>query len=113
MSKEELLQELQKISKLLTFAYSEKIESELEKVANTNNRKMMWVLIDGIRGAPDIAKELDVSGRAVRDFLNQAKPAGLIDYIRNKPPVKLIDYVPPSWIELLLKETEKGEGDDE
>jgi len=43
MSKEELLQELQKISKLLTFAYSEKIESELEKVANTNNRKMMWV----------------------------------------------------------------------
>ncbi len=113
MGKEELLQELQKISKLLTFAYSEKIESELEKVANTNNRKMMWILIDGIRGATDIAKEIRVSGQAVRDFLNQAKPAGLIDYKRNKPPVKLFDYVPPSWIELVHKETEEEERDDE
>jgi len=106
MSDDDTLKELQKITKLLTFAYSEKIEAELSKVANTDNRKMMWVLIDGMRGAPDIAKIVNVSGRAVRDFLNAAKSAGFIEYQRNNPPVKLIDYIPPAWIELLPESPE-------
>ena len=112
MSKDDIIKELQKISKLITLATSDKIQAELGEVANTNNRKMMWVLIDGMRGAPEIAQEIDVSGRAVRNFLNQAKLVGLIDYQRNNPPVKIIDYVPPSWIELLSEDTEE-KGNDE
>ena len=106
MSNNDTLKELQKITKLLTFVYSEKIETELEKIANTDKRKTMWVLIDGIKGAPDIAKLVVVSGTAVRDFLNTAKSTGLIEYQRNNPPVKIIDYVPPAWIELIPKEQE-------
>jgi len=101
MSNNDTLKELKKITKLLTFAYSDKIEAELSKVANTDNRKMMWVLIDGIRGAPQIADAIKVYASTVRDFLNAAKSAGLIEYQRNNPPVKIIDYVPPVWIELL------------
>lgn len=106
MSNEDTLNELKKITKLLTFAYSDKIEVELNKIANTDNRKKIWVLIDGSRDAPEIAKIINITDRAVRDFLNLAKPAGLINYQRNNPPVKILDYVPLEWIELLPKELE-------
>ena len=37
----------------------------------------------------------------VSNFLNAGKAAELIDYKKGEPPQRIIDYVPPSWIELV------------
>jgi len=100
MSEREILEELKKISRILTLIYGDAIEKELSKIATTNERKKIWVLIDGVRTSKDIAKEASVTIRSVNRFLAIAAKAGLIENPRGKPPKRLIDYVPPLWIEL-------------
>ena len=108
MSEREILEELKKISRILTLAYSDVIERELSKIATTNERKKIWVLIDGVRTSKDIAKEVGVTVRSVNRFLAIAAKARLVENPRGKPPRRLIEYVPPSWIEL-LELPEEGE----
>jgi len=97
---EEILSELQKMSKVLVLANAKVIEAELSKIASTNERKKMWVLIDGNRMPKDIADQVKVTPMAVSNFLTAAVAAGFIEYSRGKPPRRTLDYVPPAWIEL-------------
>jgi hypothetical protein len=99
-----ILHELKKISKILTLVNAAAIEKELSKIANTDARKKMWVLIDGQRMPKNIAKEVGVTQMAVSYFLNIASAADFIEYTQREPPHKILDYVPPSWIDLVLKE---------
>ena len=107
----ETLRELRKISKILVLANASVIEKELSKIATSDARKKMWVLIDGKRMAKDIANEIGVTQMAVSYFLAAAVAAELIEYAPHEPPRKILDYVPPSWIELVKLPTveEKGE----
>ncbi len=98
-----ILKELRKISKLFTLIHGNAIEKELGKIANTEKRKIMWVLIDGYRMSKDIAKIVKVTEDAVNKFLREMSRAGFVENPRRKPPKRLIDYVPPSWIELAEK----------
>lgn len=113
LSKEDTLtlRELRKISKILILANASIIEKELSKNANSDARKKMWVLIDGKRMPKDIAKEAGVTQMAVSYFLNAASAAEFIEYTQREPPRRIMDYVPPSWIDLIIKE--KGEGEQE
>ena len=104
-----ILDELKKISKIITLAFGDVIEKELEKVCTTNERKKMWVLIDNNRMSKDIAKEVGVTIRAVDKFLKIAQNAGLIENPKGKPPKKIVEYTPPKWIELLIKPGEENE----
>jgi len=106
-----ILEELRKISKLLTLIHGDTIERELGKIANTEKRKVMWVLIDGHRMSRDIARIVKVTERAVNKFLREMAMAGFVENPRRKPPKRIIDYVPPSWIELAEK-FEEGEKDE-
>jgi hypothetical protein len=101
------LAELKKISKILLLANASVIESELGKIATSDDRKRMWVLIDGVRMPKDIATQLNVTDRAVRYFLDGLAAGGFIENVKGEPPKKILDYVPPSWIELLQGEEEK------
>jgi len=106
------LAELRKISKILLLANSSVIESELGKIATSEDRKRMWVLIDGMRMSKDIANELKVTERAVRYFVEGLAAAGFVEDQRGKPPKKILDYVPPAWIELVhVEEREQGEAE--
>lgn len=117
MDEDAILKELKKVSKILTLANSSIIENELAKIAGTDERKKMWLLIDGKRMPNDIAKEVGVTAAAVSYFLKAGKIAELIDYERGKPPTRALDYVPPAWIDLLkvpaeeTAEQEKGEAE--
>lgn len=106
------LRELRKISKILILANASVVEEELLKIATSDVRKKMWVLIEGKRLAKDIAKEIGVTKMAVSHFLSAAVAAGLIEYAPRQPPRKILDYVPPSWIELvklpIVEEEEKS-----
>ena len=104
---DKVLTELRRISKLLTLAHSKQIEFELSKVASTDERKRMWVLIDGKNMAKDIARILKVSERTVSYFISQATNTGFVESTPRKPAIRSIDYVPPAWIELLPEIEEK------
>jgi len=95
------LRELRKISKILLLTSAQAVEKELSKIANTDARKKMWVLIDGNRTPKDISKMVGVTEQAVYNFINAAVAAELVENPRGQPPRKILDYVPPSWIELL------------
>ena len=104
------LEELQKITKILTLAYSESLEVEISKYASTDRRKMIWVLIDGINMPNDITNKIRIAKvglRTVYDFLEVLEKAKLIENPEGKPPRRLIDLVPASWIDLLERKTEE------
>lgn len=99
-----MFRELRKISKVLVLNNAKLIESEISKIATTDDRKKMWTLIDGQRTSKDIANELKVTQRAVQYFLKEAKIADFVEYVENDAPRKTLEYVPPAWIELLEAE---------
>ena len=100
MSADAVLRELHKISRILILANAGAVEKELSKVASTDDRKKMWVLMDGKRMPADIAKEVGVTAMAVSYFLSAGVAAELVEYRRGEPPRRILDYVPPTWIEL-------------
>lgn len=112
MSTEGTLRELRKISRILILANAASIGKELSKICTTNERKKMWVLMDGKRMPKDLAKETGVTAMSVSRFLAAGVAAGLIEYNRGEPPRRILDYVPPSWIELVklpvVKEAEES-----
>jgi len=101
MSSDSTLKELKKISKILLLANAKVIENELSKIASTNDRKKIWVLMDGNRMPGDIAREAGVTAMTVSIFLNAGIAAELVEYKKGDPPKRVLDYVPPSWIELM------------
>jgi hypothetical protein len=101
LSAEASLKELKKISKILLLANAAVIETELSKIATTTDRKKIWVLMDGNRMPADIAQEAKVTAMTVSNFVNAGKAAELIEYKKGEPPKRILDYVPPSWIELM------------
>ena len=112
MSGEEL-RELRKLSKILLLVNSEIIEHELSKFASTAERKKMWVLMDGQRTPKDLATAARVTPQAVSYYLSTGKAAGLIEYNPREPPRRILDYVPPAWLdvaELQKESVEQSEG---
>lgn len=108
------LSELRKISKILLLANAKVIEDELSKYATTDSRKKIWVHINGKRMSKDIAQCVGIKRRAVYLFLNDLEQAELIENPKRKPPKKIIDYVPPSWLKLIEAEvpTEEEEAEE-
>ena len=102
------LSELKKISKILTLANAGLIENELSKYATSDDRKRIWVLIDGQRMSKKIAESIGVTQRGVDIFLKALAIAELIENPRGKPPKKIIDYVPATWLKLIKIEEEEG-----
>lgn len=102
-----ILNELKKISKILLLANSTQLDKELGKIADNDARKKMWVLIDGKRMPKDIATEVGVSLATVSRFLDSASAADLVSYAAKKPPLKVLDYIPPSWLNLVFVETKE------
>lgn len=101
MSIDSTLKELKKISKILILSNAAVIENEIAKIASTNERKRIWVLIDGIKMPADIAKEANTTAMTVSNFLNAGKFADLVNYTKGLPPQRILDYVPPAWIDLV------------
>ena len=100
MSSEEI-RELRKITKILLLVNSEIIERELSKFATTNERKKMWALMNGEILPKDLGTAANVTPQAVSYFLAAGKATGLIEYSPRIPPRRVLDYVPPKWLELI------------
>src|SRR5438552_18820047 len=101
MSEQDVLRELQKISKILTVSNSAAIEKELLEIASTNERKKMWIYTNGQVVPRQIADAVKVTPMTVSLFLNAGIALNLIEYQRGKPPRRVLDYVPPEWLTLV------------
>jgi hypothetical protein len=102
----EELNELKKISRLLILANGEAIEKELSNYATTDERKKLWIFIDGEKQPNELSDCSGVKIAAVYNFLKALTSASLIENLHGKPPKKVIEYVPASWLEL-IKPAEK------
>lgn len=105
----EILKELKKISKIMILSNGKLLETEIAKYASTNDRKKIWVLIDGKRQANDIAQVIGISKRGVDMFLKVLEDASLLERAFNKPPTRIVDYVPAEWVELAQIEPKSSE----
>jgi hypothetical protein len=101
------LDELKKISKILTLVNAKALETELSKYATTDERKRAWILIDGNRLTDEIGEKAGMKLRTIQDYLKILVEATLIENPRGSPPKKLVDYVPASWLDLIQPESEK------
>lgn len=108
------LNELRKISKLLILSNGQAIENELSKYATTDERKRVWVAINGQRLPEELSKNSGMKSAAVYKFLTLLRDAELIETPYGEPPKKIIEYVPASWLDLITVDTEekKQKGDD-
>jgi len=98
------LKELRKIARILILANSDTLTKILSRYATTDERKMIWVLIDGVNMPKDIAKKVGkIKRRAVEIFLEELEQSKLVENPKRKPPTRLIDFVPPAWMNLLKK----------
>lgn len=109
---DQVVKELRKLSKILLFSNGKAIEEELSRLIATNERRKMWSLVDGSKMPKDIAKIVNVTPMSVSRFLSLTVSAGLIEYDRGKPPVRLLDYVPAEWVELLSSSEQTALGVD-
>jgi hypothetical protein len=103
------LAELKKISKILIMVNAKVLENELSGYANTNERKKVWVLINGIRAPNEIALLAGIKQTAVYQFLKILENADLIENPWGKPPKRLLDFVPASWLGLVKIEEIQNE----
>lgn len=103
------LTELKKISKILILSNAQTLEKELSKYATTEDRKRVWALIDGKILPKEIAIAIGGSRRAVEIFLKGLENAELIECTYGKPPKKIVDFVPASWIDLITIAEPKNE----
>jgi DNA-binding HxlR family transcriptional regulator len=107
---EKILGELKKMNKLITIANGQKIEETLGRYTTSDERKMIWVLMDGKRQAPDIAQIIKKTKRTVDTFLQSLENAGLVEQrAYGRPPVRSIEYVPASWVDLVPNSTSPAE----
>jgi hypothetical protein len=101
------LDELRKVSKILTLVNAKALEIELSKYATTDERKRAWILIDGNSLPEEIGEKAGIKLRTIQEFLKILVDATLIENFRGKPPKRLLDYVPASWLELIKSEEKK------
>ena len=94
---EEIISELKSIKLLLSITNSVQLDSYLNKIITTENRRKIWIAIDGQHMQNEIAIEVGVSQKAVSKFLKILTESKLIDYKPYTPPTRNIDYVPASW----------------
>jgi len=106
MTDEQTAELLKKISEdvhairlLTTRLVRDSYKKELERIANTPERKEIWRLCDGTLSTKEIAKEVGVSIRTVQYFLQEAEKERLVVFLKRGYPKRTDDFdvVPPEW----------------
>lgn len=100
------LKELQKITRILTLANTEALTQALSEYVSTDERKMIWVLTDGVNMPKDMVKKIGkMKVNTVEKFLKELEEVRLVENPKRKPPTRLVDFVPFPWIDLLKMRT--------
>lgn len=105
---QESCDELTKLARILAVPVAIK---QLENLANSDERKAIWVLCSGKLTREQIASKSGVSLKTVNTFASLAMTYGLLEEEKGKGghPRRVIDYVPSNWKTLLKNKQPKKE----
>lgn len=96
------LEQLKKITRILTTINAEALEKAIAKYASTDERKKIWVLIDGTKLPRDMVAIIgNITQRTIERFLDELERGQLVTNPKRGPAEKLVDYVPLEWVKLL------------
>ena len=95
---ERIYEEVLKIRSLLERLARKELREDLEQVANTPQRRKIWILCDGMTSTKDISSKVGLSQRAVQIFINELKKKDLITIEKRGFPKRKYDYIPSDWI---------------
>jgi len=94
---QKIYEELVKIRILLERLARNDLRRDLESIATTYERKMIWALCNGANSTSDIASRVGISQRAVQIFINELQSKDLVDVRRRGYPKRKFNYIPSSW----------------
>jgi hypothetical protein len=100
MNNNKIFRELKSIKAILAFSNFKIIEEKLGEIIRTKPRRLIWIYCDGERTQTEIASLVGVTQQAVSLFVNEAEVVGIIDN-SGKGPLRVIDYIPPLWMDLI------------
>jgi len=98
--------ELTKLARIIAVPIAMK---QLEDLANTDERKVIWVLCSGKLTREQISKKSGIHLNTVKSFVGMAMTYGLLEEEKGKGghPKRVIDYVPSDWKKLTRKSLKK------
>jgi len=99
---EKILANLEEIKLLIRLMAQAQLEEKLSTIATTDDRKKIWVLVNGERDSQKIADMINISKRSVDRFLKLAENMGFVNNPWGKAASRKIDYVPTNWVEMVL-----------
>jgi hypothetical protein len=93
----ELTAEVKMIRSLLERLSRDMLKHDLEAVATTKDRRIIWTYLDGLNSTDEISKKTEVSQRTVQLFVKELLDADLVIIEKRGYPRRKIDYIPSSW----------------
>jgi hypothetical protein len=92
-----LLKELVELKMYVKVLSANAVLSLLGNIATTPERQQIWRLADGSRSNEDIAKQINITLRAVQYFVQEAESIGLFILIKRGYPKRVQDITPKDW----------------
>ena len=97
--------EISEIKCILLLSNHDLIEKNLEKLISTNDRKLMWIYLDGEKTQEEIAKLVGITQASVSYFISYGKELGIIDDSEGLAK-RTVNIIPRKWLEI-KKQKEK------
>lgn len=84
---------------------------QLENLANSDERRAIWVLCSGKLTREQISKKSGIHLSTVKSFVGMAMTYGLLEEEKGKGghPKRIIDHVPSNWKKLVKKKKPQKE----
>lgn len=100
--------ELKKLTRIIAVPIA--IE-QLEDLANSDERRAIWVLCSGKLTREQISKKSGIHLNTVKSFVGMAMTYGLLEEEKGEGghPKRVIDYVPSNWKKLVKKKKPRKE----
>jgi DNA-binding transcriptional ArsR family regulator len=89
--------ELVNVRYLLEIAIRGELKKEIERVVTTDERRKIYVLLDGFSSTEQIAQKAGVSQRSVQLLVKELVDAGLVVIEKRGYPKRVFDYIPSEW----------------
>ena len=93
----QIISEFREIKHIVLLNSRENLKKEIEDIASTDERKVIWGLLDGMTLTTDIAAKVGVSARTVQIFVLQLEEKELVVTEKRGYPKRRIDYIPSDW----------------
>ncbi|MCB2141235.1 hypothetical protein KQH27_00845 [bacterium] len=113
MSNDQIMKELRNIKAVLTFSNSNIIENKLKSIIKTKPRKLIWIHRNENTTQTELAEIAGISQPSVSEFVKIANKARIIDITKKGQPYRVLDYIPPDWLELLEDKNQSVEKEKE